>query len=129
MAPKPMDILLMALPHVVFLVLGVWFARRWVVWPPESVEKFPYRLRVGALILAGWLGTFAACSFTRHIGDRLNDGIAYDEGAEVDYLVMHDGVGDNVWCVLFGWSAGLVFLWIARLLAGGRVDFSEEVDE
>ena len=112
-----MNILLMAIPHVVFLVMGVYFAKRWVVRPPKALEKFPRRLRAVTLILASWLGTFVAFTFTRSIGNRLSDGIAYDDGAEVDYLIMYDGTGTNVWCLLFGWSAGLVFWALASVLS------------
>ena len=42
--------------------------------------------------------------------------MAYDEGAELPYEMMHDGVGENVVCLFFGWSSGLIFWWIAGLI-------------
>ncbi len=49
------------------------------------------------------------------IGFLVSDGVAYDEGVEVPYDVIHDGVGDNVVNLFLGWSSGLVFWGIACL--------------
>lgn len=50
------------------------------------------------------------------IGFIVGDGVAYDEGVEVPYDVIHDGVGDNVVNLFLGWSSGLVF-WVIAWLA------------
>ena len=56
---------------------------------------------------------FVASSISLRIGSILSDGIALDDGAEVPYEVMHDGVGTNVIGLFFGWSVGLISWGIA----------------
>ena len=52
--------------------------------------------------------TFAA-ALSIKIGSLLSGGVAYDEGAELPYEAMHDGVGGNVVNLFSGWSTGLIF--------------------
>ena len=102
--------------QLAFIAIGVWFAKRWVVKPPPSIAKFPRFLRITTLIIGCWIGTFVASALIHKIGFHLSDGIAYDEGAELPYEVMHDGVGDNVVNLFLGWSSGLIFWWVASLI-------------
>lgn len=69
-------------------------------------------MRIVALIAVGWVGAFASSALAHRTGFWVNDGVAYDEGAEVSYEIMHDGMGDNVLNLVFGWSFGL-FAWRA----------------
>ncbi len=103
-------------PWIGFVVVGVYLAYRWVVNPPSKIERVSHGFRVTALILSCWVGTFVTASMVRSAGYLLNDGVAYDDGNSIPYEVMYDGVGDNVANLIFGWSTGLIFWWVATLL-------------
>lgn len=111
-----MKTIISLVPFVGFIALGILFANRWLVNPPPKVSRFPRGLRKSVLFLSSWIGTFVAFTMSRHIRSFLHDGIAYDEGAEMPYLHMYDGVGDNVLCLFFGWTTGWVFHSIAICL-------------
>ena len=49
-----------------------------------------------------WIGTFVFAALTIKLASLLSGGVAYDEGAELPYEVMHDGVGGNVLNLFFG---------------------------
>ena len=102
--------------YLMFGAVGVWFARRWVVYPAQRVRKYPPGLRLAALILVCWLGAFAAASLARNLVWLASDGLAYDEDMGVPFEVMYDGTGDNAVTLVFGWSFGLICLWIAGVL-------------
>ena len=106
----------MWIPQIIFICLGVFFAKRWLVVPPLSLIKFPRSLRVFLFLLLCWVGTFVVSAVANKIGFLVSDGIAYDEGMEVPYDVIYDGVGDNVVNLFLGWSSGLVFWGIACLV-------------
>ena len=106
--------------QLVFISIGVWFAKRWVVQPPAAIAWYPRGLSIGTLVAASWIGTFVFATLSIKIGSLLSGGVAYDEGAELPYEVMHHGVGSNVVNLFFGWSSGLIFWWIAGLIRGGQ---------
>lgn len=107
---------------LVFIVLGVLFAIRWVVAPPPRIQKFPRWFRMMTLILCCWFGTFVFFAAGRKVGYLVNDGVAYDEGAEVPYDVMYDGVGDNILALFLGWASGPIFLVIGKAIAKDRTE-------
>lgn len=111
-----MNAAIQLIPYLAIIFLGVTFANRWLVNAPPRIQKFPKALRIIALILSCWMGMFVASAVSNGIGYILNDGIAYDEGAEVPYEVMHDGVGANVFNLLFGWIVGFILWGIAGTL-------------
>ena len=113
-----MNEVFMRLPLLAFIVLGVVFAMRWVINPPDSIKKYPRKFRIGLFIITCWIGTFVFSSMGRDLGYSLNDGIAYDETAQVPYDVMHDGVGDNAVNLLLGWASGFIFLALAKAIHG-----------
>ncbi len=107
---------LQLLPYLMLFLLGVLFAKRWLVTPKLDVAKFSKKTRWVSLILFCWLGMFVAGFAARIIGWWLSDGIAFDEGAEMAHEVAHDGTGDNVFSLMFGWSLGFICWGIARVL-------------
>ncbi len=111
---------MIALPFLILLILGVWFAKRWLINSPPALQKYPRGLRVTALILSCWIGSFMASSVSRQIGYTMSDGIAYDEGMEVPYNVIHDGSGDNATCLFLGWIVGPVCWMIAGVFLTKR---------
>ncbi|YCM46068.1 hypothetical protein V2O64_08565 [Verrucomicrobiaceae bacterium 227] len=110
----------MKLPILAFIILGVVFATRWVINPPDSIQKYPRRLRFGLLIIVSWIGTFVFSAIERDLGSYLNNGIAYDGAADLPYDVVHDGVGDNVVNLFLGWISGFIFLALANAIHGLR---------
>jgi len=103
------------IPKIIFISLGIFSAKRWIVVPSPLIAKFPRNLRFCVFLVVCWIGTFVVSAVANRIGFLLSDGVAYDEGVEVPYDVIHDGVGDNVVNLFLGWSSGLVFWGIAHL--------------
>ena len=110
------------IPLLAFGILGVFFAIRWVVAPPPRIRKFPRWFRRLTLFLCCWLATFVFFAAGRKIGYLVNDGVAYDEGAEVPYDVMYDGVGDNILALFLGWATGPIFLAVGKAIAKDRTE-------
>ena len=113
------------LSYSAFFVLGVFFARRWLLAPPAAVKRFPRVIRVAALIVGCWGGCFAAASFSNTLGYWISDGIACDEGVEMSYYILYDGVGNNAWNLLVGWLSGFIAWGVAMVIhreGGGPVE-------
>jgi len=105
-----------ALCYLALMALGVFFARPWLVAPPAAIRQFPRALRIAALILGCWAGSFVAANFANKIGYWISDGVTYDGNAEIPYEILHDGVGNNAWNLVFGWIIGFIAWGVAGVL-------------
>jgi hypothetical protein len=46
----------------------------------------------------------------------VNDGIACDEGTELPYEMLHDGIGNNAMDLFEGWMFRSICLWTANAI-------------
>ena len=90
------------IPLIIFIALGLLSAKLWLVKPSPRIAKIHRTFRVITFILLCWVGTFFVSSIAREIGYHQSGGIAYDEGVQVPYDIIHDGTGDNVVNIFLG---------------------------
>jgi hypothetical protein len=111
-----METPLRVLSLLIYLILGIALAYRWVVSRPISNHKGKRYISSRLYFICCWLGAFILSGVQTKISQIYFDPLDFpgDKGITAD--VVYDGTGNNAFVLFFGWIFAPIFIGIAKFL-------------
>ena len=103
-------------PLIMLITLGTLLAYRWVTHPSAKSKRTPYTIRLTALILVCWAGTLPVGFTSTYVSKKYFDPNDHPDDRGISADTVHDGVGNNVACIVFGWIVGPISIALASSL-------------
>ena len=109
-----MEISLRVLSLIIYAILGLTLAYRWIVTLPSDCSKKHRYLATRFYFVLCWAGAFILANYQSKISQMYFDPLDFpgDRGVTAD--VVYDGTGNGALALFFGWIFAPLFIVIAR---------------
>ena len=111
-----MELTFRILALVTYIVMGIYFTRRWVTHPHIKIQRYSKSLRFAVLFLVCWIGILIVGILQTELSIFYFEPDDLPEDRGIPAVVAYDSVGTNTLCIFFGWMTGPLFVIVSSLL-------------